>query len=186
MGTHRGWFWTVNRDGCDDSSPPGSLLSSSHIHTQGHQQCWWISVCVYWRRWGVGWKSSEVKGFITIKTLFFLPSIWRQGEEGVCMENKSFKDRLSLRRHRFKDRVIIPYSGSSFGNARGLMWGCVSHISCMGIISSYSFKKWFIFTMIDTYVHWWGSLVVPELGEGVGVLPEAWASGLPCFLCWLS
>lgn len=37
------------------------------------------------------------------------------------MENKSFKDRLSLHRRRFKDRVIIAYSGSSFGNARGLM-----------------------------------------------------------------
>lgn len=37
------------------------------------------------------------------------------------MENKGFKNRLFLHRCRFKDWVIIAYSGSSFGNARGLM-----------------------------------------------------------------
>ena len=176
MGTRWGWFWTVNGDGCDDSSPPGSSLSSSGRcpHTSTHVVISSVGgyqfVCIEGD--GGGWKSPEVKGFITIKTLFFLPSIWRWGEEGVCMESKSFKDRLCLHRRRFKDRVIIAYSGSRFGNARGLMWGCVSHISSVGIFSSYSFKKWFIFMMIDTYVHWWRSLVVAKSsGEGVGGAP---------------
>lgn len=73
------------------------------------------------------------------------------------MQNKSFKNRLFLHREKFKDRVIIAYPGSSFGNARGLTGGYVSQTSCMGFIYICFFKKWFIFTMMDAYLPWWGS-----------------------------
>lgn len=65
--------------------------------------------------------SGEVEGFTTLKTLLFLSSFWREGVEGVYMGNKAFQNRLLAHRGKFKDRVIIAYSGSSLGNVRGLM-----------------------------------------------------------------
>lgn len=44
------------------------------------------------------------------------------------------------------------------------MGSYMSHISCIGFISLCSFKKWFIFMMIDTYAHWQGSLVAQQQG----------------------
>ena len=75
--------------------------------------------------------SGEVEGFTTVKTLLFLSSFWREGVEGVYMGNKAFQNRLLAHRRRFKDRVIIAYSGSSLGNVRGLMQHlCVSRFIC--------------------------------------------------------
>lgn len=64
------WFWTVNKDDplrAHHSLPWAAALTHPHTRTPAVD---WTSVCVCWRRWGVRWKSSEVKGFITIKTVF--------------------------------------------------------------------------------------------------------------------
>lgn len=139
------------------SCPPGHRPTHPHTWTLGLVDTSWYVL----KELREGWKSSEAKGFITVKTLFFLPSKgW--GEEGVERENKSF-----LCRGRLKDRAIIAalrHSGSSLGNARGLVGSYMSHISCIGFISLCSFKKWFIFMMIDTDAHWQGSLVAQQQG----------------------
>lgn len=106
------------------SCPPGHRPTHPHTWTPGLVDTSWYVL----KELREGWKSSEAKGFITVKTLFFLPSKgW--GEEGVERENKSF-----LCRGRLKDRAIIAalrHSGSSLGNARGLVGSYMSHISCI-------------------------------------------------------
>lgn len=43
----------------------------------------------------------------------------------------------------------------------------MSHISCVGFSSLSSFKKCFIFMMIDAYMQCWGSLVILKSADGV-------------------
>lgn len=106
--------------GVGDSPSKPIILSLAAAFTSPHM---WILACggpqVVFVEKSRGWSPQRLTDLLLVQHC--VPSFHLKVGRGSIYGEEGFQNRLCLHVCRFKDRVISAYSGSSLGNARGLM-----------------------------------------------------------------